>query len=126
MKQMACYLVLAIFIMGLVPKAEAGFIPSQMISPSNTDGSSQPAAIQKELEHKMVRDRLEKFGFTDEEINSRLSRLSDEQMHTLSLNLDQLRVGGDVVEIIFTVLFIVATVGLLYFSLGQGSPQESK
>jgi hypothetical protein len=123
MKPMAWCLVLAIFIMGVAPKAEAGLAFSQMIPLANTNGSSEPANIQKAIERKMVYERLKQYGFTGDEINSRLACLSDEQVRNLSLNLDQLRVGGEIASI-FAVILVMATLGMLYFYFVQGPPEK--
>ena len=118
MKQMACYLVLAISIIGVVPKAEAGFSPSQMVPAINGERATDQARIQNILEQKLVRDRLEKVGLTQDEINSRMKRLSDQQVHNLALHLDQLRVGGNIVTAIFAVIFVLFVLGVLYYYLG--------
>ena len=64
----------------------------------------------------MVRERLEKLGYAQEEINSRLTQLNDQQMHNLALQIDDMKVGGDLgiviallVIVILVVLFIQLT-----------------
>jgi hypothetical protein len=44
---------------------------------------------------KMVKERLADLGFTHEEIQGRISQLSDQQLHNAAQQLDDLKVGGD-------------------------------
>jgi hypothetical protein len=113
MKQMAWYLAIAMFIIGVAPKAEAGFSPSGAIGLSTSNRSADLANIQKVIEQKMIRDRLEKYGLTDDEINGRLAQLNDQQVHNLALNLDQLKAGGDGLEVVIVLLVIAILVVVL-------------
>jgi hypothetical protein len=117
MKVVACYLVVAMFILGITPRVYAGFSPSEAISLLPSDRSSDLDKIRKVLELKMVRERLKEFGFTPDEIEKRLSPLSDEQLHQLALQLDEVKVGGDgwVVLGIIIVLAAIAVI-VIYLS----------
>ena len=95
MKQISWCLVFAMFVLGIAPRVEAGFAPSDVIALSQVDRVTDIDKIQKALETKMVRERLEKLGYTHEEMNSRLARLSDQQIHNLALQIDEIKVGGD-------------------------------
>jgi hypothetical protein len=113
MRQTAWCLVFAMFIVGMIPKVEANFAPSELIALSKNDRAADIEKIQKALETKMIRERLEKLGFTQEEINNRLSQLSDQQLHKFALQLDDLKVGGDGLEIVIALLVIAILVVLL-------------
>ena len=113
MKEAAWYLIFAMFIIGIAPKVEAGFAPSEVIALSKADRAADMEKIQKTLETKMIRERLEKLGFTQDEINSRLGQLSDQQLHQFALQLDDLKVGGDGLGIIIALLVIAILVVLL-------------
>ncbi|MDP2276821.1 MAG: PA2779 family protein, partial [Nitrospirota bacterium] len=93
-------------------KADAGIAPSEIIAMSQTDRAADIGNIQKVLEMKMVRERLEKLGFTQDEIQSKLSSLSDQQMHNLALQIDDMKIGGDL-GIVIALLVIVILVVLL-------------
>jgi hypothetical protein len=110
MKYIASYLVFAMFILGIIPRVDAGFIPSDIVAHPQIDRTSDLQRIQKVLETKMVRERLENLGFTEEEIQKRFSQLSDAQIHNLALNLDQLKVGGDGLGILVALLVIALLV----------------
>lgn len=114
MSQVAWYLIFAMFIISIAPKVEAGFAPSEIIALSKSDRAADLDRIQKTLETKMIRERLEKFGLTQDEIDSRLAQLSDQQIHKLALQLDELRVGkDDGLGIVIALLMIAILVVLL-------------
>jgi hypothetical protein len=101
-------------VLGVTPNVEAGFIPSKVIQMSETERDADILQIKKILETKAVRVRLEQLGFTAEEIQERLSKLSDQQIHQIALQLDQLKVGqGDALGIIIAVLVIAILVVVL-------------
>lgn len=112
MKQISWYLIFAMFVIGIAPKVEAGLAPSEIIALSKVDRTVDLERIQKVIETKMIKERLEKFGFTQDEINNRLSQLSDQQIHQLALQLDELKVGGDL-GIIIALLVIAILVVIL-------------
>lgn len=118
MKYVSWYLVMAIFVMGIVPRVYAGFSPSEVVALSQFDRSADLGKIQKILETKMIRERLEKLGFSQDEIQSRLGQLSDQQIHQLALQLDELKVGGDGTGIII-VLLVVAVIVLLFLYMTE-------
>lgn len=128
-------LVVLMFVIGITPKVEAGFcpsetIPSEMIlaetvpsemiaSAKNEDRSADLQKIQKVLELKMVRERLEKLGFSQEEIQARLSQIDNQQIHQLALKLDELRAGGDGLEVVIGILIIGILVVILLHLTGH-------
>ncbi len=119
MKQIAWYLVVAMFIIGIAPRVDAGLAPSEAIALAQVDRQADLGKIQKVLETKMIRDRLEQYGLTQDEINSRLSQLSDQQMHDFALQLDNLEVGGDGLGIVIALLVIAILVVILLYLTGH-------
>jgi hypothetical protein len=113
MKQAAWCLVVLMFLIGIAPRADAGLAPSEAIAPPAVDRAADLEKVQKALETKMVAERLSAFGYTEDEINARLSLLSDQELHALALQLDELRVGGDGTGVL-VVLLLIAVVVLLY------------
>ncbi|MFN3479950.1 MAG: PA2779 family protein [Thermodesulfovibrionales bacterium] len=110
MRYIALYLVFAMFIIGITPRVEAGLVTSQIIQTSQIDRSAEIEKIQRVLEMKVVKDRLEKFGYTADEIRQRLDSLSDHQIHQLAQQIDELRVGGDGLGVVVALLVIVILV----------------
>jgi len=114
MKQVAWYLVFAMFIIGIVPRVEAGFAPSEIVALAKVDRATDLEKVQKVLETKIIKERLKKLGLTQEEISHRFSQLSNQQIHQLALQLDDLKVGGDSgVGVVIAVLVIVILVVIL-------------
>jgi hypothetical protein len=113
-KQISWYLVIALFIIAVAPKAEAGFAPSEIIALGQTDRTGDIDKIQKVLEAKAVSERLAQLGLTRDEIKSRISQLSDLQIHQIALQLDDLKVGGsDVLGVVVALLIIAILVVIL-------------
>jgi hypothetical protein len=119
MKPIAWYLACTTLIVAVAPRVEAGFIPSDLIGETVIDRAADIQKIQKVLETKMVSERLQRLGFSNEEIYSKLSQLSDRQIHEIALNLDDLKVGGDAVAVVIVILVVVALVLLVLHLSGH-------
>ncbi|HHT9147128.1 MAG TPA: PA2779 family protein [Candidatus Wunengus sp. YC61] len=117
MKQISWCLVVAMFIIGIVPNVQAGFAPSDVIALLQVDRAADIGKIQKVLETKMVRERLGKLGYAQEEINSRFAQLSDQQIHNLALQIDEIKVGGDSGLGIVIALLVIAILVVLFIQL---------
>jgi hypothetical protein len=115
MKMISCYLVVAMFVLGITPRLYAGFSPSEAVSILTYDRSSDLEKIRKALEMKMVRERLKNFGFTPNEIEKKLSQLEDQQIHQLALSLDDLKVGSDGWAWVVVILVLIAIGVIVYF-----------
>lgn len=112
MKRISWCLVFVMFFACIVPRAEAGFCPSDTISLSKYGRATDMDKIQKVLETKLIKERLEKLGLTQNEVNDRLSQLGDNQIHQLALNIDDLRIGGSGFEVVVVILLIGILVGV--------------
>ncbi|MDO9288412.1 MAG: PA2779 family protein [Thermodesulfovibrionales bacterium] len=119
MRHISWYLIIAMFIIGITPKADAGLAPSALIAMSQTDRFADLEKIQKVIEMKMVSERLDKLGLAQDEIQARLGSLSDQQLHKLALQIDDIKVGGDVLGVIIALLVIAVLVVVLLQLTGQ-------
>jgi hypothetical protein len=120
MKQISWYLVVAMFIIGIAPRVDAGLSPSEIIALSQTDRSADITKIQKVLELKAVSERLTQLGLAQEEIKNRLDQLSDRQIHQAALQLDDLKVGqGDIFGIVIALLVIAILLVILLNLTGR-------
>jgi hypothetical protein len=117
MKQVAWYLIVAMFIIGIAPKVDAGLAPSEVINLTQPDRSVDLQKIQKILETKAISERLTQFGLTHEEIMNKLSQLSDQQIHKIALQLDDLKVGQDSGLGIIIALLVIAILVVLLLQL---------
>ena len=106
------YLVVAMFILGIAPGVDAGLSPSDLITQPEINRSTDMNRVMKVIETKIVRQRLGELGFTPEEIQNRLNQLTKEQLHRFASTLDELKVGGDGLGIIISLLVIAILVYL--------------
>lgn len=114
-KWVTWYMIVAMFLLGITPRVDASISPSEVIGQPQMNRTTDLDKIQKVIEIKMIRERLNALGFSQEEIQTRLTRLSDEQVHQLALNLDELKVGGDEAVAVLIVLVIVAIALLVLY-----------
>lgn len=113
LKQISWYLIVAMFIIGIAPKVDAGFAPSEIIPNAQIDRNADIDKIQQIIETKAVSTRLSQLGFTTEEVKNRLAQLSDQQLHQVASQLDDLKTGGDVLGVIIALLVIAILVVIL-------------
>jgi hypothetical protein len=106
MRHVAWYLVIAMFIIGIAPRVDAGLVESEITSLIQVDRTTELQKIQHFLETKAVSKRLEQFGYTQDEIQKRLTQLSDQQIHQIATKLDDLKIGGDGAGIVIALLVI--------------------
>jgi hypothetical protein len=89
-----------------------------MLAPAQGAASNERAAdmktIQTVLESKIVRERLKGLGLTDKEIDSRLGNLSDQQIHKLAKDIDQLAPGGLIGELLVLIILVLLIVFLIH------------
>ena len=117
MKHVTWYLVMAMFVIGITPRVYAGFSPSEVVGLSQVDRESDLQKIQNVIEIKMIAERLKQIGLTPEEIQKRLSQLSNQQIHQLALQLDELKVGGDAGWAILGIIIVLAAIAVLVIYL---------
>jgi len=111
MKHISWYLVMAMFVIGIAPKVDAGFAPSEIIALQHIERAADIQKIQKVLEVKAVSERLGQFGLTKDEVQQRLAGLSDQQIHQIALQLDDLKIGSsDALGVIIALLVIAVLV----------------
>ncbi len=119
MRYVALYLVFAMFVIAITPRVEAGMVPSEIIQTALTDRAADIERIQRFLEMKVVKDRLESLGYTSEEIRQRLDGLTDHQIHQLAQQIDAIRVGGDGLGVVVALLVIVILVLVILHLTGH-------
>ena len=117
MRQVTWYLIAAMFLIGIAPKVDAGVAPSALIAMSQTDRTADMEKIRQVIEMKMVGERLGKLGLTQDEIQTRLQSLGDQQLHTLALQLDDLKVGRDTGLGIVIALLVIAILVVILLQL---------
>jgi hypothetical protein len=119
MKGLSWYLAVMMLVIAVAPRVDAGFAPSEVINALSSGRAADLDSIRQALETKMVRERLEQFGLTPDEIDNRLSQLSDDQLHRLALQVDEIRAGGDAAGVIIALLVIILIVVLIIYFTGH-------
>lgn len=117
MKHVSWYLVIAMFIIGIAPRVDAGLAPSEIIALTQVDRTADLGKIQKVLETRAISERLAQFGLTQDEIQKRLTQLSDQQIHQTALQLDDLKIGQDDALGVIIALLIIAILIVLLLQL---------
>ncbi len=117
-KYIIWHLVVSVLLLGFISGANAGLAPSTPMAAYSWDRDGDLDRIQEILEVKMISQRLDKLGFSEEEIQSRLTCMSDRQIHQLALKLDELKVGGDGCLFIVGILVIVILVWVIVYLYG--------
>jgi len=101
-------LIILMSLVSIVPQVEGAFIPS---SESQTElmRDQDMQIIRKALENKVITQRLQDLGFSDQEIQDRMDQLSDQEVHDLAMQIDSLTQGG-IFDVVIAVLVIVLLV----------------
>jgi len=115
----AGYLVLAMCVMGMAPRVYAGMVSSEILTSTQTDRVAELTKIQKVMETKIIKERLNNLGFTQKEVQARLDRLNEQQIHQLALKIDDLRVAGSGFEVLVVTLLIGILVGVWFYVTGH-------
>ena len=107
-KRTTILLIILMSLVSIVPQVEGAFIPS---SESQTEfmRNQDIQNIRKALENKVITQRLQDLGFSDQEIQDRMDQLSDQEVHSLAMEIDSLTQGG-IFEVVIAVLVIVLLV----------------
>ncbi|MDD2603741.1 MAG: PA2779 family protein [Desulfobacterales bacterium] len=104
---------IAVYLMCLwTSPAAAGLMGSSLSSgsPSGSMRMVEIEKIQKALEQEIVTDKLVACGMNPAEIESKLSRMTDDQIHMLAQASDNVLAGGDGIGVVIGVLVIILLV----------------
>jgi len=106
--------------MTLPPQGWAMLAPTQAINAAPSPSVSRAEdlkTIQATLESKVVRQRLSEFKLTPEQIDQRMFRLTDGQVHQLAMQIRNLNPGGDAGLGIIVGLLVIGILVLLFVYL---------
>lgn len=110
-KHLAVVLIVFMTVISIVPKAQAGFVPTDESVVSEMR-SHDAAVVKRVLENKKVGERLKALGYSEQEVEARLSQLSDAELHRLSTKIDSLASGG-IIGAVIAILIVVLLVVLI-------------
>jgi len=93
---------------GLQKSAEAMLVPAKAVqSEAKTQRTEDVATIQKALESKILRAKLQRLGLKEADIDSRLSKMSDQQVHQFASQIRSVQPAGDAVVYVLVVVLLV-------------------
>jgi hypothetical protein len=120
-RAIAMVLVLVMGVVSLVPRVEASFVSSDQSS-APISRQEDMGTIQKALEQKLVKERLKDLGYTEEEIKTRLDRLSDSELHSVATQIDTLMPAGSTAGVLVVILAVAILVVLILMWTGTSPP----
>jgi hypothetical protein len=91
-RRITIMLIILMSLMSIVPRIEAAFIPSTE-SQSELIRDQDIQIVKKALENKVITQRLQDLGFSDQEIQDRMDQLSDQEVHNLATQGGHSRTG---------------------------------
>ncbi|WP_456393035.1 PA2779 family protein [Persephonella sp.] len=102
--------------------AMAGMVGS-VLSDGKTEAKSlremEINKIQRALENQLVREKLEAYGLSPQEVKEKLNQMTDQQIHMLAQASDRVLAGGDLIGAVIGVLIIVLLVILILKLMGK-------
>ena len=107
-RRITIMLIVLMSLISIVPRVEAAFIPSAE-SQNELMRDQDMQIIKEALENKLITQRLQDLGFSDQEIQDRLDQLSDQEVHNLATQIDSISQGG-ILGVVIAVLVIVILV----------------
>jgi hypothetical protein len=116
LKSIAVFLVMTVSFLSIAqPRAQAMLAPADTVQQSpQVDRKADLKTIQTTLESKIVRERLHALGLSDEEIQSRLTRLSDAQIHQLASQIRSINPAGEwVIGLLVVVVLVLLIIYLI-------------
>ncbi|MGB9873979.1 MAG: PA2779 family protein [Hydrogenobacter sp.] len=102
----------AFFFVNSAP-ALAGLVDSKHTFEVSSQRDQDMQKVQRALESKVVQEKLKAYGLSKEEIQEKLSQLSDEQIHMLAKASDKVLAGGDGIGLAIAVVVLLILVVIL-------------
>jgi len=93
--------------------AVAGLVSSKPASEEIIKREEDLAKVQRVLESKELQEKLKAYGLTKEELEQKLSQLSDEQIHMLAKASDRVLAGGDGIGLAIGILVVAILLVIL-------------
>lgn len=96
------------------PRAQAMMAPTQVaVSQTMSDRAADMRTIQSTLENKMVKQRLQDLGLSETQITERFSKLSDQKLHQVAMQIEKQNPAASDSSTAITILIVVAVVALV-------------
>lgn len=102
-------------------RAVAGMVASKLsVSQRENDINS----LKRFLDNKIVEEKLIEWGYSKEEIASKLNTLSDDELHYFASRADSLQAGGDAVGAVLGFILALLLIALLVILILQLTGHE--
>lgn len=113
-QRIALLLSVVVFATGQLPAVSwAGPTPSSMGSAHAGTRQADIATIERSLDDEAVQEALRRAGTNAEQLRLLIPRMSDHDVHELATNMDGVKSGGIIVEILVIVLLVLLIIYLL-------------
>jgi len=109
-RQIAIVLAFTMLAIGTLPAKSMAYVVGSETVVAEHSREADIERIQRVLESKLVSDKLSEAGLSQEEINSRMAQLSDDEVHLFASQLESVYPGGDGVGVVIGLLVIVILV----------------
>ncbi len=109
----ASVMITLLLFLGALPDTWSGMAESSIVGVEASTRAEDMAGIRQTMEMKQVQARLADLGYTGEEVQQRLDRLSDREIHELAMNIDQAQKAGWV-GFVLAVIFVAAVVVIAF------------
>jgi len=87
------------------------------------DRTADMVSIQKTLETEMIRQRLADYGLSSEEALTKLSTLTDDQVHQLASRIDAVQADGRGIDATTLIIILLLVVLILILVENNARPQ---
>lgn len=117
-RQIAIVVAFTMLIIGSIPAKSMGYMigaePAlQQVTGAASTRAESMAKLQRVLESKLVSEKLQTVGLTPSEVETRVEKLSDSELHQFAAQLDTLYPGGDGFSVIIALLVIIILVMII-------------
>lgn len=114
-RQIAIVVAFTMLLIGSIPTKSMAYVigaePAvQSTASASATRAESMAKLQRVLESKLVSEKLQTVGLTPSEVESRMEKLSDSELHQFASQLDTLYPGGEAFAVIIAILVIVVLV----------------
>ena len=113
-RSVAFCLIFSFLVVAIIPQNSHAYIAvAEEISSTR---QADQATVQRVLETKAVAERLESFGLSAAEVDSKIDRLSDSELHSFASNLESVSPGQGGGAIVAALVIIILAYVLLHVS----------
>ncbi len=116
-RYVALIVTIGVFILTIVPRDTFAYVISGEAQALTRHSDLQ--RIDNILQTEAIKERLERLGLSMEEIQGKLKRLSDEELHRFANQLESIYPGGGVLGVVAAVLIIIILVLVLFKITGH-------